>query len=54
MRDHPKLQRALLDYFGEHAPHLIETPPATTVLQVAEVVPAGARFLIDAVAVIRA
>ena len=49
--DHPKMQRALLTFFGEHAPQLVETPPATTFMQVAAIVPSGARLQIDAVAV---
>ena len=49
--DYPEMQSALLAYFGEHAPHLVETPPATTFMQVPAIVPSGARFQIDAVAV---
>jgi enamine deaminase RidA (YjgF/YER057c/UK114 family) len=49
--DYPRLQRALDAHFGEHAPNLVETPPATTFMQVPTVVPPGARFQLDAVAV---
>ena len=42
---------ALLAYWDEHAPGLFERPPATTFAQVRATAPAGARFLIDAVAV---
>jgi 2-iminobutanoate/2-iminopropanoate deaminase len=48
--DLPRLQSALDAYFGEHAPNLVETPPATTFMQVPATVPPGARFQLDAVA----
>jgi 2-iminobutanoate/2-iminopropanoate deaminase len=47
--DYPRLQRALGAYFGEHAPNLVETPPASTFMQVPAIVPT-ARFQLDAVA----
>lgn len=49
--DYSELEAALLGYYREHAPQLLVTPPATTVMQVAETVPAGARFQMDVVAV---
>jgi enamine deaminase RidA (YjgF/YER057c/UK114 family) len=49
--DYPEMQSALLASYGEHAPHLVETPPATTFMQVPAIVPGGARFQVDAVAV---
>jgi enamine deaminase RidA (YjgF/YER057c/UK114 family) len=49
--DYPEMQSALLAYYREHAPHLVETPPATTFMQVPAIVPGGARFQVDAVAV---
>ena len=49
--DYPKLQSALLAYYREHAPQLVATPPASTVMEVGAIVPGGARFQIDAVAV---
>jgi enamine deaminase RidA (YjgF/YER057c/UK114 family) len=49
--DYPQMQSALLAYYREHAPHLVEAPPATTFTQVPAIVPSGARFLVDAIAV---
>jgi enamine deaminase RidA (YjgF/YER057c/UK114 family) len=49
--DYPRMQSALEAYYREHAPRLVEAPPATTFLQVPAIVPAGARFQVDAVAV---
>ena len=50
--DHyPEMERALLAFYRERAPQLVETPPATTFTAVAAIVPGGARFQIDAVAV---
>lgn len=49
--DYPSMQSALLAFYREHAPHLVETPPASTFMEVAAIVPTGARFQIDAVAV---
>jgi 2-iminobutanoate/2-iminopropanoate deaminase len=49
--DYPRMQSALLAYYREHAPRLVETPPATTFMQVPVIVPAAARFQVDAVAV---
>ena len=49
--DYPNMQSALLSYYREHAPHLVDTPPATTFMQVPAIVPSGARFQVDAVAV---
>ena len=49
--DYPKLQSTLLAFYREHAPQLIETPPATTFMEVVTIVPFGTRFQIDAVAV---
>ena len=49
--DYPKMQSAVLAYYREHAPHMVETPPASTFTEVAAIVPSGARFQIDAVAV---
>ncbi len=49
--DYPGMQSALLSYYREHAPQLVEAPPATTFMQVPAIVPSGARFQVDAVAV---
>ena len=49
--DYPKLQDALLAYYREHAPQLVDAPPASTFMAVGAIVPSGARFQIDAVAV---
>ena len=49
--DYPKLQRALLAYYREHALELVATPPATTFTQARTIVPSGARFQVDVVAV---
>jgi 2-iminobutanoate/2-iminopropanoate deaminase len=49
--DYPKMESALFAFYREHAPQLVETPPATTFMEVAAIVPSGARFQIDAVAV---
>ena len=49
--DYPRLQRTLEAYYGEHAPNMLATPPATTFMQVPATVPPGARFQLDAVAV---
>jgi len=46
-----EMHRALLAYYGKHARGLLERPPATTFAQVRAIEPAGARFLVDAVAV---
>jgi enamine deaminase RidA (YjgF/YER057c/UK114 family) len=51
VRDYGTMQGALDAFYREHAPHLIETPPATTFAAVAALVPDGARFQVDAVAV---
>ncbi len=49
--DYPRMRSALLAYYHEHAPRLVETPPATTFMQVPAIVPAAARFQVDVVAV---
>jgi hypothetical protein len=49
--DYPMMKSALLAFYREHAPQLVETPPATTFMEVAAIVPSSARFQIDAVAV---
>ena len=49
--DYPKMHGALLAYYREHAPQLVETPPATTFTQLPVVVPSGARFQVDVIAV---
>ena len=49
--DYPEMQNALLAFYREHAPHMVETPPASTFMEVAAIVPGGARFQIDVVAV---
>ena len=48
--DYPKMQSALLAFYREHAPQMVETPPASTFMEVAAI-PSGAGFQIDAVAV---
>jgi 2-iminobutanoate/2-iminopropanoate deaminase len=49
--DYPRMQNALDAYYREHAPDLVETPPATTFMQVPAMISPGARFQVDAVAV---
>ena len=49
--DYPSMQSALLAYYREHAPHLVEAPPATTFTQVTVIAPGDARFQVDVVAV---
>jgi enamine deaminase RidA (YjgF/YER057c/UK114 family) len=44
-------RRALLAFYADHAPRLLETPPATTFMVVAAIAPAGARVQVDVVAV---
>jgi len=48
--DHAQMERELLVCYREHAPHLVESPPATTFMLVPAIVPAGARFQVDAIA----
>ena len=47
---YPQMRSALLEYYREHAPSLVDTPPATTFMEVGAIVPGGATFQIDAVA----
>jgi len=49
--DYPKMQSALLAFYREHAPEMVETPPATTFMEVAAIAPSSPRFQIDVVAV---
>ena len=42
------MQEALLAFYREHAPNLVEQPPASTFTTVAAI-PSGARFQVDAV-----
>jgi enamine deaminase RidA (YjgF/YER057c/UK114 family) len=49
--DYPAMQSALQAYYREHAPQLVDEPPATTFMQVPAIAPGGARFQVDAVAV---
>jgi enamine deaminase RidA (YjgF/YER057c/UK114 family) len=49
--DYEEMQSALLAFYREHAPQMVEAPPASTFMEVAAIVPSGARFQIDAVAV---
>ena len=48
--DYPKVHSALLAYYREHAPQLVDTPPATTFMQAPAIVPSGARFQVDVIA----
>jgi 2-iminobutanoate/2-iminopropanoate deaminase len=50
-RDYETLQEQLRTFYETHAPRLLETPPASTFTEVAEIVPSRARFQIDAIAV---
>ncbi|HEY7604364.1 MAG TPA: RidA family protein [Gaiellaceae bacterium] len=49
--DYALLLNALDAHFAEHAPNLVETPPAMTFMQVPTTVPPGVRFQLDAIAV---
>jgi len=50
--EYARMQSALAAYYREHAPQLVATPPASTFMGVSATAPGGARFQVDAVAVI--
>jgi hypothetical protein len=50
--EHATMQSALVAYYREHAQQLVATPAASTFMGVAAMGPGGARFQVDAVAVI--
>ena len=50
--EHATMQSALVAYYREHAPQLVAKPAASTFMGVAAMGPGGARFQVDAVAVI--
>ena len=45
-----ELQMKMRGYYRDHAPSLVETPPATTFAQLPAIVPTAARLQLDAVA----
>jgi enamine deaminase RidA (YjgF/YER057c/UK114 family) len=48
--DHSQVRSALAAYVHERAPRPVEAPPATTLMEVAAIVPGGARIQVDVVA----
>jgi 2-iminobutanoate/2-iminopropanoate deaminase len=50
--EYPRMQSALVAYYREHASQLVAKPAASTFVGVGAIGPGGARFQVDAVAVI--
>jgi enamine deaminase RidA (YjgF/YER057c/UK114 family) len=50
--EYARMQGALAAYYREHAPHLVAAPPAFTFMGVCATGPGGARFQVDAVALL--
>jgi len=50
--EYARMQSAVVAYYREHAPQLVAAPAASTFLGVGAMGPGGARFQVDAVAVI--
>ena len=50
--EYARMQSAVVAYYREHAPQLVAAPAASTFMGVGAMGPGGARFQVDAVAVI--
>ncbi len=49
--DYPKMRKAEVEYYQQHAPHLVANPPVSTFVQLAEITGPGSLFQIDVTAV---
>jgi len=51
IEDYPKMRKAEVEYYEQHAPHLVANPPVSTFVQLPAITRPGALFQIDVTAV---
>jgi enamine deaminase RidA (YjgF/YER057c/UK114 family) len=52
LEDYPRMRKAEVEYYQEHAPHLVAYPPVSTFMQLASLARSEALFEIDVTAVL--
>jgi 2-iminobutanoate/2-iminopropanoate deaminase len=52
LEDYPKMRKAEVEYYQQHAPHLVANPPASTFMQLSSMANPEALFEIDVTAVL--
>ena len=52
LEDYPKMRKAEVEYYQQHAPHLVANPPVSTFMQLSSMTNPEALFEIDVTAVL--
>jgi len=52
LEDYPKMRKAEVEYYQKHAPHLVDSPPVSTFMQLISMTNPEALFEIDVTAVL--
>ncbi len=51
LEDYPKMRKTEVEYYQQHAPHLVSNPPVSTFVQLPSITSPAALFQIDVTAV---
>ena len=51
IEDYPVMRKTEVEYYQQHAPHLVANPPVSTFVQLPEITGPGSLFQIDVTAV---